>query len=531
MKLRTQLLLGYLVVFVLLVGVVAVMYENNRLLFETQQWVMHTHQVIAKARMVERLVVDMQAGKRGYLITGSDAYLQPYDAGTEAYAKEAAALRDLISDDPQQLARLDEIDARVGDWQKTVAIPDIEKRREVKRGRAALAEVAVLMEKETGRNLMEQIRHKANEFVLAEENLLAAREKAAEANARRSVLVVVFGTLLAIAFGIGAMVYITRSIFRQVGGEPAEIAGIAAEIGRGNLDVHVAGDPKSATGIYASIGLMLQSLRENRDEVKRNTQSLQRLSSELETIIDSIPIPVFYKDIDGRYLGCNKAFSDFLGKPKNEIVGKTVHDMGPKEIADKYQEKDEELFNNPGRPQVYEWKVMTRDGELRCVIFSKSTFTDPEDNVAGLIGMISDITERVKAEEEIRNLAKFPQENPSPVLRIGQDGTVLYTNVAGKSLLKTFGCDIGRATPPEWRPWVAEAMGSPSPVQHELDHEGRIFSFAMAPVKEGGYVNWYGTDITDRKQAEEALRESERRLISAQYIAKIGDFTWDLQTG
>ena len=75
--------------------------------------------------------------------------------------------------------------------------------------------------------------------------------------------------------------------------------------------------------------------------------------------------------------------------------------MIPKDIADKYHEKDLELFRKRGK-QVYEWKVQTKAGEIRDVVFNKATTIGPDGKISGLIGVISDVTERKRAEEELR---------------------------------------------------------------------------------------------------------------------------------
>ncbi|MHB8880659.1 MAG: PAS domain S-box protein [Thermodesulfovibrionales bacterium] len=152
----------------------------------------------------------------------------------------------------------------------------------------------------------------------------------------------------------------------------------------------------------------------------------------LRTMMDTIPNPVFYKDAEGRYLGCNRAFEEFLGRSKDEIIGKTVYDMGPKEIADLYYRADRELFGNPGQ-QCYEWRVQGKNKEVREVIFNKATFPDATGRVAGLIGMITDITQRKRAEEALRESeAKFRTifENSLDAIRVAKNGIYDYANPA-----------------------------------------------------------------------------------------------------
>ncbi|TAN41906.1 MAG: PAS domain S-box protein [Nitrospirae bacterium] len=158
----------------------------------------------------------------------------------------------------------------------------------------------------------------------------------------------------------------------------------------------------------------------------------------LRTMMDTIPNPVFYKDAEGRYLGCNRAFEEFLGRSKDEIIGKTVYDMGPKEIADLYYRADRELFSNPGQ-QCYEWRVLGKNKEVREVIFNKATFPDATGRVAGLIGIITDITQRKRAEEALRESeAKFRTifENSLDAIRVAKNGIYDYAN---PSYLALFG--------------------------------------------------------------------------------------------
>ena len=144
-----------------------------------------------------------------------------------------------------------------------------------------------------------------------------------------------------------------------------------------------------------------QSIGEDITERKHAEAELRKQKEYLNSLLETIPNPVFYKDAHGKYTGCNKAFEDFIGKPRSDIVGKTVYDLGPKEIADKYYEMDSELFKKPGK-QHYEWKIKRTDGALRDVIFDKATINDSIGNIVGLVGVISDITERKQSEQALR---------------------------------------------------------------------------------------------------------------------------------
>ncbi len=116
-----------------------------------------------------------------------------------------------------------------------------------------------------------------------------------------------------------------------------------------------------------------------------------------EALLSAIPTPVFYKDKEGLYLGCNRAFTEMMGMKSEELKGKTVFDIWPMEQATVYREKDLDLMRNPAR-QIYEFSIVDKDGMIRSVIYAKDVFLDENNELAGIVGAFTDITELKLAE-------------------------------------------------------------------------------------------------------------------------------------
>jgi PAS domain S-box-containing protein len=141
------------------------------------------------------------------------------------------------------------------------------------------------------------------------------------------------------------------------------------------------------------------------------------------------------------------------------------------------------------------------------------SFTVAPVRDAGYVNLYGrDVTERKRAEEELDNAARFPSENPYPVLRVAHDGTVLYANKASLTLLRQWQAPVGRSAPGQITDLVKRTLDTGSGENLEIEHEGRTFWFAVVPVKEAGYVNLYGRDVTERKRAEQELRRHEQHL-------------------
>jgi len=125
-----------------------------------------------------------------------------------------------------------------------------------------------------------------------------------------------------------------------------------------------------------------------------------------------------------------------------------------------------------------------------------------------------EIAQRQRAEEEVRGLARFPSENPNPVLRLDSDGRILFANAASAPLLDQWNVAVGGQAPAPWPAAVRTALVSQSGTTLELGCVDGTYLVFVAPLSEAGYVNLYMSDITERKRAEMELETARAAAVN-----------------
>ena len=134
----------------------------------------------------------------------------------------------------------------------------------------------------------------------------------------------------------------------------------------------------------------------------------------VEQLLAAIPTPVFFKDANLCYIGVNKAFEDFYGTTGDALIGKTVYDIAPPELAAIYDKADRELLASGGK-QTYETRVKCADGMEKDVVFFKAVFSTTHTEVGGIVGILLDVTAQKAAQRHIlrlnRTLAVISQAN------------------------------------------------------------------------------------------------------------------------
>jgi diguanylate cyclase (GGDEF)-like protein/PAS domain S-box-containing protein len=261
------------------------------------------------------------------------------------------------------------------------------------------------------------------------------------------------------------------------------------------------------------------------DAAERNKwdQANRHMDEFIQLVIDIMPNPAFFKDIQGRYRGTNSAFEKLLGLPKHEILGKKIADVAPDEIVKKHQEHDQALLEKPGH-QVYEAPLQAWDGEHH-VIFIKTAYVRPDGTLGGIFGILKDITQRLRSEEELEQLRKFSdstvQTMTEGLVLTDTEGKFTFVNPAAALMLghtpaEMIDREVLSFIPNDQHAIVRRADEKRSKGisdRYELvflhkDGNRRTFLVSAGPRVQGAQVGGTMavlTDISERKRMEEEI--------------------------
>ena len=288
-----------------------------------------------------------------------------------------------------------------------------------------------------------------------------------------------------------------------------------------------------ARSLKLSGRMMVQGIFRDISRRKAAEERLADTRKLFETVLEAIPSPIFYKDTDGRYMGCNRAFEEIIGKPKKAIVGRTVYDVASRDLADVFFQKDLDLIRNPG-VQQYEGVVSDADGRLREVVFYKSTFTNGREAVAGIVGVMLDVTDLRRMENALadterryRNLfesapigvfysttnGKFIEVNPHLARMLGYDSpTEMKTAVNRTSISEALYVE-----PPRRCEIVSEVIKAGGWQRYENRYRRKDGSILIASLllrrvrtedKEPAHLEGFVTDITAQKAMDDRMRRA-----------------------
>jgi PAS domain S-box-containing protein len=251
--------------------------------------------------------------------------------------------------------------------------------------------------------------------------------------------------------------------------------------------------------------------------VSKRTNDLKESKEQIQLLLNSTGEAIYGLDNEGNCTFVNAACLRMLGyREASHLIGAKMHDLIHYKRVDGTPYPIDECkiyksFREGGEIHVDDEVLWRADGTCFPVEYMSHPIRK-DNKIVGSVVTFTNITERKKMEEEVRSLAKFPSENPNPVLRISKDGKVLFSNKAGMFFLNTWGCKQNETVPENIRKVISDVLSTGSSRQREETFRDFVFSLTVMPVKHEGYVNLYGLDVTEKRFAEQELNQKREQI-------------------
>lgn len=451
----------------------------------SMQLVNHTDQVIAQSRRLLKLTVDMETGARGYLVTGNDAFLQPYQDASKVIDSEYQKLYLLVADNPEQQARLEALHSRIHRWHGYAELMIA-----LRRTGGDYADLATNL---AGKAEVDQIRDQIAEFQGVEEHLSEEHNRAAHRDWRLVETICIFFGLV---IGSGLMVFTFRRMRM-----------IAASF-------------------------------------ERSGRALAESERRWATTLASIGDAVLATNNHGRITYLNPAASALTGWQSEEAKGQPIQDVF-KTINEDTREPAEDIVNRVLKEErvvelANHTSLLARDGREIPIADSAAPIFDSDGKIAGVVLVFHDVTEKRSAENVLKaTLQRFYtilSNLNSAIVLVTDKGQTEFANQAfcdafgfGGSPADQIGVDSAAMIerikscyqhPDQAARRIREIVDRGEPVVNEeiSMQNGRVSLRDYVPLTVDGKTYgrlWVHTDITEREWAEKALNESRAKLAAA----------------
>ena len=254
----TKIGTGYVlaVVIIIIIGIVG--YTSITSLINDYRWLNHTNEVLREADLLLALLIDEETGQRGFIITGEDQFLEPYNNAINGVAEEISDIRNLTSDNPNQQRMIDILESQISE--RTSYLNNTISLRKEENG---FVKASQIVSTGMGKQMMDNIRNTINDIIQEESNLLADRSKRAESDVKKSITTIFTSILFSLVILVVAGTLITRNITRPLG----QVVSISEQVAAGDLTVEVPLDNRrdEVGALLKSFDQMILSLKEKAD--------------------------------------------------------------------------------------------------------------------------------------------------------------------------------------------------------------------------------------------------------------------------
>jgi PAS domain S-box-containing protein len=382
MRIGTRIGVGFVAALAVVAGVSAVSWFAASDLTRTTQWVDHTNDVLRSVDQTLADLVDVETGARGYAITGSGPFLTPFELGMQRVPADIAQLERLVADDPIQRVRVMQLHA-TAHRRLDLATALVATRRS-----EGAAEAVALVERGGGKVAMDQARA-VIATIHSEELRLLARRTAQQRERAIAVRRVTIASATALSLlALAGVVLLTQSITRPL----RSLGRTARRIGGGERTVSDEATRRDEIGDLARAF---------------DAMALQRARADdrLRTLLDDAGDAFLLADLDGRYIDVNVAACTLAGYRRDELLGKTIMDLIPREDVPRLAASKERLLS-PGAVETDEWTLVRKDGEHVPVEVTAKILADGRWQA-----FLRDIRERKRANAERERLLVIEQQH------------------------------------------------------------------------------------------------------------------------
>ncbi len=245
---------------------------------------------------------------------------------------------------------------------------------------------------------------------------------------------------------------------------------------------------------------IIQSFFRNMSVQKNMEDALKKSEERYKVLVENAQEGIWAIDKNADTTYVNKRLAEILGYEPEEMLGKSVFffmEEHEQELCKMHLKRREQ-----GVKEQYDFKFLKKNGQDVYTSLEAAPLMNENGDYMGGFACVADITDRVEAEEKIRNLSKFPSEDPNPVLRVDKM-QIIYSNKVGENL---FEIKIGDPIPILLLDPINDVVEKNQLRKFEIKLKEHHYSLIITPVKSANYVNIYGMDITDRVKAEQNLK-------------------------
>ena len=419
MKIKSKLIGAFsIIVGVTIILGIIVFISSTQIDDQFEFLVEHDLNVLQNAQKLQKLVVDAETGQRGFIITGQEDFLEPYYNGINGFDELIQVEKELVSDNPSQVQKLENIQVLFNEWKLKAAEPEIKAARDYHKSSDIgsntfeFSNVAQLLKNKTGKNILDQIRNEFTIFIQIENDLKDKRFEtvsALEPNTQNSVFVFSIASIV-----IGTLVSIF--LFRSINTPIIRLKESSERIGKDEyVQLEVSGNDE-LTDLTRSFNNMATNILQSKITIADNLNSIKNEKDKLaffKLALDESTIAAI-TDKEGIITYANKKFEEISKYTALELIGQNHRILKSGYHPPEFYKDIWDTISS-GKIWKGDIKNIAKDGSIYWVKTVITPFLDENGEPKQYMAIRMDITKQKELDEKLN--AAYEELKESDVLR------------------------------------------------------------------------------------------------------------------